>query len=166
MPQHFKDKEHLVRVALLFLGGAFIFMVVRGLLVPRDFGVYGHFRANSLQEISSHPLAYAGRAACEDCHSDVFELRKGSKHEMIGCEACHGPLAAHAADPEAVKPTKPDPKTICLVCHLKNVAKPKGFPQVDPKEHADGEACTTCHQHHHPENPPEGSTAQTQPEVK
>ena len=34
---------------------------------------------------------------------------------------------------------------------LNNVAKPKGFPMVDPAEHAKGDPCNTCHSPHHPE---------------
>ena len=55
----------------------------------------------------------------------------------VACEACHGAQSVHASadDPAAAKPKLPDAKTLCLVCHQENVAKPKGFPQVNPKEH-------------------------------
>lgn len=151
--ERFKDKEHLVRMAVLFLGAIGIFVVARALMVPKDFGIYGHYRANALAEVASRPITYAGRKACEDCHSDIVAARKGSKHEKIACEACHGAQAKHAGsdDPAANKPTLPDAKTLCMVCHSENVAKPKGFPQVDPKEHGDGGPCTSCHKPHHPE---------------
>lgn len=147
----FKDREHLVRMAALFLAALGVFVLLRALMVPSDFGIYGHFRAGALKDNASHPLSYAGRSACGECHSDIVDARKGSKHQRIGCEACHGALAQHAADPEKLKPVLPDGKTICLVCHLENVAKPKGFPQVNPKDHGDDGPCTGCHNPHHPE---------------
>jgi hypothetical protein len=149
--ERFRDKEHLVRMAALFVAALGLFLVVRALLVPKGFGAYGHFRAGALKDNAARPLRFAGRAACADCHDDIVQKRKGSKHERVGCEACHGALAVHAADPEKLAPQKPDGKTVCLVCHLENVAKPKGFPQVDPQEHGDGGPCTSCHNPHHPE---------------
>jgi hypothetical protein len=152
----FKDKEHLLRMAALFAAGVLLFVVARGLLVPASFGVYGHFRADALLDNRARPLAFAGRAACSDCHGDVVELRVGSKHAKVGCEACHGALGRHAGDPEAMTPEKPDGARVCLVCHLANVAKPRSFPQVDPAEHGDGQGCGGCHKPHHPEIGEEG----------
>jgi hypothetical protein len=146
-----REGRHLVRASALFLGGIFLFLLIRHALVPKGFGVYGHFRSGALADNRGRALAFAGMAACEECHSDVVEARKGSKHARVHCEACHGPLAAHASDPTAGKPTRPDPKTVCLVCHVRNVAKPKGFPAVDPAEHAGGDPCNSCHKPHHPE---------------
>ena len=151
MSGHFKDREHLVRMGALFAGGLVIFVVARGLLVPAGFGQYGHFRAGALADNRAHQLRFAGRAACADCHDDVVKSRVGSKHASIGCEACHGPLAAHAADPDTQKPQLPDAAVLCVRCHQANVARPAAFPQVDPREHGDGQRCTECHKPHHPE---------------
>lgn len=151
MGRLFKDKEHLVRMAALFAGGTLLFFVAKGLLVPKGFGVYGHYRAGALADNRGRTPAFAGRQACGDCHADVIEARQGSEHATVGCEACHGALARHAEDPDANKPVKPEPARVCLVCHLENVAKPKGFPQVDPTEHGDGQPCNECHKPHHPE---------------
>jgi len=148
--ERFKDQIHLIRMGLLFAAGLGAFLVAREVLVPRDFGLYGHYRAGALADVRSLPLHYAGRAACAECHDDVVKARAGSAHQKVGCEACHGPLAVHAADPSQLEPVLPD-ASVCRVCHLENVAKPKGFPQVNPEDHADGEACTTCHHPHHPE---------------
>jgi hypothetical protein len=150
MSGRFADVEHLLRMAGLFVAGAVIFLIVRAVLVPEGFGTWGHFRAGALDDNRAHPLRHAGRQACADCHADVVEARKGSRHAAIGCEACHGPLAAHAEDPEATPARRPDAATLCLGCHRFNVARPAGFPQVDPAEHGDGEPCMSCHQPHHP----------------
>jgi hypothetical protein len=151
MMERFKDREHLFRMGALFLGALALFMVLRAVFVPKGFGTYGHYREGALHDMASRPLHYAGRHACEECHSDIADARKGSKHEKVACEACHGPLAEHAADPDKLKPTKPDAVKLCPVCHTENVAKPKGFPQVDPKDHGEGKPCGSCHKPHHPE---------------
>lgn len=153
MTGRFRDSRHLLRAAMLFGAGILVFLVARAVLVPKDFGTLGHFREGAIADNRAREVSFAGRAACGDCHSDIVDARKGSKHAQVGCEACHGALAAHASasDPSASKPVKPDPRKICLVCHLSNIAKPKGFPQVDPKDHGEGGACGDCHKPHHPE---------------
>ena len=151
MTGRFRDSRHLLRAAALFGAGILVFLVLRALLVPPGFGALGPYREGALADNRSRAAVFAGRAACEECHSDIVDARKGSKHARVNCEACHGALAAHASDPTATKPARPDPKKTCLVCHLPNAAKPKGFPQVEPKDHGDGGACGDCHKPHHPE---------------
>lgn len=151
MSRFFADSQHLLRAAVLLLAGALLFVVLRAVFVPKGFGEYGHYRAGAILDNQNRPLHFAGRAACEECHTDVVAARHGSKHERIGCEACHGALAAHAADPGAETPPRPDAKTICLRCHQHNVTAPASFPQVIPKEHGDGQACNACHPAHHPD---------------
>ena len=75
-----KDKGHLVRMAGLFAVGISAFLVLRAVMVPAGFGVYGHFRAGALDDDRARPVRYAGHAACEDCHADVVEARQGSRH--------------------------------------------------------------------------------------
>jgi hypothetical protein len=150
MSRLFGHKGHRVRVAGLFLALIGVFLVLQALLVPKDFGVYGHFRAGALEDNAAHPLVHAGRAACVECHSDVAEAARGGKHENVHCEACHGALARHAADPSAQKAEKPDSRVLCVRCHQANVARPAAFPQVDAQEHSGGEACVSCHVAHNP----------------
>jgi hypothetical protein len=140
---------HLVRVAVLFGVAFIIFLVVRGILVPKDFGVYGHFRAGALEDNGQRPVAYAGRGACVDCHEDVAEAAAGGAHEGVHCEACHGPLARHAEDP-SIDPGLPQAAELCGRCHSENAARPAGFPQVDIPDHSGGESCVTCHVAHNP----------------
>jgi hypothetical protein len=147
----FKDVEHFVRAAILFGVGIVLFLILRAAMIPKDFGQYGHYRPGALADNAARPISFAGRAACEECHADVVESRAGHKHEHVGCEACHGALAAHADDPSGAKPELPDAKTLCRSCHERNVARPPAFPQVDGDEHSGGEVCTSCHQPHHPE---------------
>jgi hypothetical protein len=152
----FRDQEHLLRLAGLALGALLCFVVLRHFLVPRGFGVYGHYRAGALQENRAEPVSFAGQDACLTCHDDA---RRGGKHAAVRCEACHGALARHASaeDPTAVKPERPD-ASLCLRCHLVNVAKPKSFPQIDLKDHGGAGSCLTCHEAHRPADPPKGAS--------
>lgn len=143
-------REHLVRVVGLFLAGVVCFVVLQALLIPEGFGRYGHYRAGALDDARARGLTYAGRAACIECHADAADAAKGGGHAAVHCEACHGPLAAHAEDPTKQKAVKPDPKLLCVRCHQASVARPATFPQQDAAEHAGGESCTTCHVAHHP----------------
>jgi hypothetical protein len=143
-------KGHLVRVAALFGAGVLVFLVLQSLLVPKGFGAYGHYRAGALDDNRGRPLVHAGRAACVECHTDVWDTLQKGKHGRVHCEACHGALAGHAADPFAGKATKPDPKQLCARCHQESVTRPEKFPQVDAAAHSGGESCTSCHKAHHP----------------
>jgi len=154
MNRFVKDKEHLVRIAALFAAGVVVFLILQAILVPKEFGVYGHYRAGALADNRMRAPLFAGRTACIECHTDERDAWRGGKHAGVGCEACHGALAKHAEDPSASKAVKPDPKTICFTCHLTNVAKPKKFPQMDPKNHFGGGACNGCHSPHSPDKEP------------
>jgi hypothetical protein len=147
----FSDYAHLFRLAAIGVVVLTCFLLVRAQLVPGDFGEYGHFRTGAIADNRAQPLVFAGRAACADCHSDVIDARKSSRHEPIGCEACHGPLARHASAEDDTKPVRPDPRTTCIRCHDSRAGKPAAFPQVNVADHAPDGACTTCHPAHHPE---------------
>ena len=150
MGRPFENREHLVRVALLFAGGFAAFLLLRALLVPSGFGVYGHFRVSALDANRQRPLVYAGRSACAECHSDAAEMLRPGKHAQVSCEACHGALAGHAADAAAQKAVRPDPRAVCLVCHLESPTKPTGFPAIVPADHAPEGSCVDCHRPHAP----------------
>ena len=143
-------KGHLVRMAGLFGLGIAVFFVLRHLLVPEGFGVYGHYRAGALADNMNVPARYAGASACGDCHSDVVAAREGGRHARIGCEACHGPLSAHARGSTDAVPRRPNGRELCLSCHLANVARPKAFPQVTIPDHGDAGPCLACHKAHAP----------------
>ena len=146
-----EDREHLVRMAGLFLAGLALFLIIRALFVPKGFGEYGHFRTGALADNAARPMTYAGREACESCHPDIVDERKGSHHAAIACETCHGALAKHADDPSNLKPTLPDARKLCLGCHQKEMGKPNFLKQVSPQEHMGSELCISCHKPHHPE---------------
>ena len=150
MAHRFSDIEHLLRLAAIFIAGLVLFVAARAVLVPDDFGVFGHYRAGAIEDNRQRPLVHAGAEACGECHDDVVGSRTGGGHESIRCEACHGPLARHATEPSDQAPELPDAATVCLRCHLPAMAKPEAFPQVDPAEHAGNEPCDACHAAHAP----------------
>jgi hypothetical protein len=146
----FKDSAHLVRLAGVFILGVVVFVAVRAAVIPKSFGRYGPYRGDALEEIRSRPVSFAGHETCEGCHPDIAETKAKGVHAHVNCESCHGPQAKHADDPGTVKPPRPEVAKLCVRCHSENIAKPAGFPQVDPKEHSQGQACNTCHQPHSP----------------
>jgi len=145
-----RDWVHLIRPAVVLLAGMALFLVVRSLVIPKAFGQYGHYRPGALEDIRKKPLAYAGQGTCVLCHDEEAKTRAAGKHAHVACEACHGPLAAHADDPVSHVPKLPDVANLCRQCHEKDAAKPKNFPQVATAEHSGGMACNACHQPHNP----------------
>ena len=146
----FKDASHLFRFAGLFVLAFLLFLLIRGYVVPKSFGEYGHYRGNAITDIAARPIRFAGHQSCETCHTDVQDVKKNGKHAHVNCEACHGPLAKHAADPSSMTPPKLDTAVLCVRCHAASAAKPKDFPQVNAAEHSSGMPCETCHQPHSP----------------
>jgi len=149
MSRESRHYDHVIRAATLFAFGFLTFIIVRHVLVPPDFGVYGFYRAGALDEARAKPVVFGGRDTCAVCHGEVVDSQKTSRHAIVGCEACHGPLAKHAAGEFEPKPKVLNPRQLCLTCHVKMEGKYAAFPQVDPVEHAGETACTTCHQPHH-----------------
>lgn len=150
MRQRLRDAQHLVRLGLLFAAGIVVFLVLRALFVPATFGDYGHYRGAALGEARALAPVHGGRQACAECHGEVIETKSRDAHARLACEGCHGPLGAHAADPDAVPAERPAATPLCVRCHAANVARPAGHPQVDVAAHAEGADCLDCHAPHAP----------------
>ena len=149
MSDGFKDREHLVRVAVLFVIGVLAFIGAKKIFVPADFGKYGHYRAGAIDDAAARPISFAGQLACIECHGDVQEVRNTAKHAKLSCESCHGPLAAHASG-DIPKPERPEGRKICIGCHTANKSRPRTFPQVVVDDHAGDGPCIECHKPHAP----------------
>lgn len=149
MGKRIRDAAHLIRPAAVILAGLALFLGLRQVVIPKDFGKYGHFRPGALDQIRQRPISYAGQDQCVMCHDDQAKVRAEGKHAHVACEACHGPLAKHAEDPSIV-PKLPDVATLCVSCHEKDAAKPSAFPQVASAEHSSGMKCNDCHKPHNP----------------
>src|SRR6478672_951474 len=104
----FRDAKHLFRFAGLFVLAFLLFLFIRGYVVPRSFGQYGHYRDTAIGDIAADPVIFAGYEACENCHTDVLDVKKTGKHAHVKREACHGPSSKHSEEPASVTPGKPD----------------------------------------------------------
>src|SRR5262245_8204075 len=95
-----KLPPQIIRIVLLTIFIVGSYFTARAFLKPRSFGEYGWYRADALSEIASRTPKYAGRQACDECHSEVLTKLDKFEHKTIGCESCHGALKSHADDPD------------------------------------------------------------------
>lgn len=156
-----KIPQQLIPLAFLLILAVIALVISRMLLVPKTFGEYGHYRAETVDEIAGLEIAYAGYQACYDCHDDVYETKQQSRHQRVSCEACHGPAAQHIEAPDENIPSAPRDRGYCTLCHGYIPARPTGFPQIIPELHNPSQACMSCHEPHNPLVPhtPEDCTA-------
>jgi len=145
--------QQVPRLAVVFVLAIVALLVARHFLIPDTYGDIGHYRAAALDSIAAHPKKYAGHQECAVCHNDIQQARLASNHRGVRCEVCHGPAAAHVANPMEVKPSIPQGRDTCTLCHAYNPSRPTGFPQIDPVAHNPMIACKTCHNPHAPEPP-------------
>ena len=147
-----KMPPQILRLVLLTLGIVGSYLVARYFLTPPSFGHYGWFRAAALEEIASRTPVYAGKKACDECHSDVLEKLAKAEHKTLSCEGCHGVSQEHAANPD-ITPIKLTGNH-CIRCHEANPSRPAWFKQITVKNHYTGQKCTECHVPHQPNEVP------------
>ena len=153
--------EQIPHVVIPIVALVVIYLVVRHLLIPSGFGLWGHYRAPSAIQNAELPVKYAGGEACADCHSDIVSAKKTGYHRGVACETCHGAAYAHTQDQEKHKPQINRARPACLICHEYLSSRPTGFPQVVSESHNPLKQCITCHQPHDPKppHPPKGCDA-------
>ena len=127
-----------------------LFLVARHFLIPESFGKYGHYRANSMDEIAALPIHYAGKSVCVDCHDTEALKLSSDLHSGLTCEVCHGSGAKHVDDPENNKLEKHGSREFCGRCHSFNAARrTEVIHQIDIKTHnIEKENCIDCHNPH------------------
>ncbi len=91
-----------------------------------------HAQADAQWQTTSHAHAWttldaAGRGldrSCVGCHVTGWEQDGGPQEPAaigafrdVQCEVCHGPSAAHVADPATIKPVRSPSVTVCTTCH-------------------------------------------------
>lgn len=148
---HSKLPPQIVRLILLTLGIVGTYMVARYFLTPATFGAYGWYRGAALDEVRSRTPVYAGKKACDECHSEVVERLAKFEHKTLSCEGCHGVSNAHAGNPD-IAPIKLT-GSHCIRCHEANPSRPAWFKQIVVKNHYSGK-CTECHVPHQPNEVP------------
>jgi hypothetical protein len=144
-----KDTGHLFRFAGLFLLAFFVFWVIRGYVVPKSFGQYGHYRGAALTDLAAHPAKFAGHESCETCHSDIADTHAKGAHAHVNCEACHGALYQRLPVPEKPKPNlyerfvalivKPAPPDPPILLHADDPTS------VTPVKPDTAVLCVRCH---------------------
>jgi hypothetical protein len=141
----------IVRLVLLTVAIVGSYLIARYFMTPPSFGQYGWYRGAALEEIASHTPVYAGKRACDECHSDVLEKLAKGEHKTLSCEACHGVSQDHAENPD-VLPMKLTGNH-CIRCHEESPSRPAWFKQIVVKEHYSGK-CSECHSPHQPNEVP------------
>jgi hypothetical protein len=144
----------------LFLGIVTAYSIARYFLTPASFGEYGWYRGDALGELAAREPVFAGKKSCEECHSEQVQKLSKFEHKGLACEGCHGPLQAHADNPD-VQPDKRSHYGACVRCHEANPSRPKWHKQIVSKTHyadskpgAKPSLCTECHVPHAPSEVP------------
>jgi hypothetical protein len=140
------------RLFLLAVGIVVTYSMARYFLTPASFGRYGWYRGEALVELGSRERVYAGKKACDECHSEESKKLAEHGHKTLSCEACHGAAQAHADNPD-VKLATPQ-FSACVRCHEANPSRPKWHKQIVVKNHYTVSNCTDCHVPHIPEESP------------
>ena len=143
----------VTRLVLLTIGIVGTYLVAKYFLTPPSFGQYGFYRGDALAEAASHPITFAGKKACQECHGEEYSLLTQFEHKTLSCEGCHGAAQAHVDNPDI----KPEVLAYshCARCHAANPSRPAWHKQIDPKDHYTGETCVSCHVPHAPSQVPE-----------
>jgi hypothetical protein len=145
--------EQIRRLALVIVILGILFLIIRPLLIPEDFGQYGHFRTSALNDIIAQKINFAGRDICTECHDEISVSKRNGFHRNLACETCHGPAADHVDAPDEIIPPAPRERGYCPLCHEYNSSRPTGFPQIRSAMHNPSSPCIECHDPHAPEPP-------------
>ncbi len=142
----------ILRLVLLTLGIVLVYLTARYFLTPSSFGEYGWYRGRALEEVAARAPVYAGKKACDECHSELFLKLAKSEHKGLSCEACHGVSQAHVENPDVKVSTISEHH--CMRCHEASATRPKWLKQITMKDHYKGQRCTDCHSPHQPNEVP------------
>ncbi len=83
MPKHiFRLLGLLAVFALLFVGGRIVF-------TPQSFGIYGHYRAASVEEIAAMKPRIADAASYSAVYPREYATWSANIHSVIQCQDCH-----------------------------------------------------------------------------
>ena len=163
--------KHLVRLLVLVAIAAGAFLRARAMVVPKDFGKLGHFRAGAIAEAAAREPRHLGSKECADCHDSIYTIWSDGKHSKPQCENCHGPGLLHVKTvsedstdaypdpikryPKALRPTTGIQE--CKWCHLKTFERPSTLKSINSVEahtrktggtYTPDTKCTDCHDPH------------------
>lgn len=152
----------------LLLSGSVLGVVLCFALARSPRAAASHGIDPKLNSVVSQGADYIGSDACKDCHEKQANDFSHTVHAKIqtagfwkdrvtGCESCHGPGKAHAAEGDPAKIKNPakmkpnDASATCQVCHsqMNEHAMWRGS-----KHESAGVSCISCHSSHHPQPAP------------
>ncbi len=143
--------SHLKKAFILLFIAIIGFIIVRSLIVPKSFGQFGWYRGSAVNELMSFNVTNANSTECADCHQSVYTVWANGSHNAVNCDDCHGSTENHVNNNEIIPQPANDSKEFCGLCHFRNVARSKDFPQIDPNSgHGEDLKCTYCHNPHKP----------------
>ncbi len=162
---------HFARLLGLLAATVVGFLVLRAQVVPKDFGLTGHFRQSALTDAQAREPRHIGSEACAECHDEIGAAWKSGKHHTPQCENCHGPGLMHvktvsddslAGYPDRILKDSlairhPTGIMECKWCHLRTFERPSTLKSIaSVKEHIESEGgtftaaskCIDCHNPH------------------
>jgi hypothetical protein len=152
LKRFFQMPPQVFRIFLLAVAIVGSYSVARYFLTPSSFRQYGWYRGEALAELATRDRVYAGKKACDECHSDEIQKLLKHEHKGLSCEGCHGPGQAHAENPDVKMEVLNF--SHCVRCHEANPSRPKWHKQIVLKAHYSGSNCTECHVPHSPNDTP------------
>lgn len=146
-------QKAVFRVSFLLLCAVVIFGLVRTLLVPVSFGEYGRYRGDSITEVASREVNFAGGGndTCGKCHQDHYLALTQAEHKQLNCQTCHGPGAKHAAKAGSQSLAVKGDAGLCGACHQETTGRvTQQIATVKLQMHSGGVECGRCHDPHRP----------------
>ncbi|MBI5026183.1 MAG: cytochrome c3 family protein [Nitrospirae bacterium] len=150
-------KSHVLRPLYVVIGIIALVLIIRGFIVPKDFGVYDRgymyswYRKSNEDEWKAFKVKHRSSEYCKDCHTDKYSSIMQTPHAIIQCENCHDPAIDHPENPPKLSINKS--REQCLRCHsylpypTSNRANIKA---IDPDNHNPDIECVMCHNPHKP----------------
>ncbi len=152
MLRFLKMPPQVFRLFLLLVGIVAAYGTARYFLTPPSFHQYGWYRGEAITELRARQVVYAGKKACDECHSDQYQKLQKDGHKTLSCESCHGAGQAHADNPDVKMEVLN--YSHCVRCHETNPTRPKWHKQIVSKTHYTGSKCSECHVPHAPAEVP------------
>lgn len=113
--------------------------------------IFGFHPERNAAAWAARPVSFASDALCGDCHEPAVAALVDAPHANVPCQACHGPLEAHAVTepPPAVEAaTRSEVEATCVTCHSADIARPVTLAQVGLEDHYVAGFCADCHDPH------------------
>jgi len=141
--------RHIQRLLLILAASAIAAIFAKAYFTVDSFGLFGHYRADSVEEIAAQQPKYQGVAYCRQCHLQRVAFWSQGKHQGVKCEICHTAAAGHPTRRKL--PVPADTVSLCGSCHEAMPSRPAAsIKQVVITSHMGDQACIECHTPHSP----------------